>query len=66
MSYYVEYIAPKYPDDINGRTYAVNAKSGTAYLTLTEELLICGSAVLGPVSVLTLILISNYYWKDEE
>jgi hypothetical protein len=66
MSYYVEYDAPKHPDEINGRIYSVSLRSGDAYLTLTEEILLWGSIILASAFIPVLILISSHFWKDND
>ncbi len=66
LLFYIAYEAPIHPDEAKGRIYPVTVKSRTAYLTLIEEILICGSAIAAPVSVLALILISSHYWKDSD
>ena len=66
MTNYVDYVAPRYPDETDGRIYQVKLKTGNAYLTRNEEILMYGSLILAPVSIATLLLISSYLWKDED
>ena len=42
---YVLYSAPSYPDEISGRIYVITIKSKTIYISLFEEILVCGSAI---------------------
>ena len=64
MLFYASYEAPIYSDELNGRIYSVTIKSRTAYLTLTENILLCASPIAAFSSMLILQLISSHYWKD--
>lgn len=66
LLFYVATGAPGYPSETNGAVYPVTYKSKTVYLTLTEEVLICGSAIGMVVSLFTLQMISSYYWKESD
>jgi hypothetical protein len=61
---YVLYSAPSYPNEIEGKIYAMSIKSKTIYLSLIEEILFYGSILAFFLSMLTINLISSHYWKD--
>ena len=58
MLFYIAYEAPTYADEVKGKIYPVTLKSKTVYLSLTEEILICGSTLGMVGTLLTLQIIS--------
>lgn len=66
LLFYVAFEAPGYPSETTGAVYPVTYKSKTVYLTLIEEILICGSAIGAPLSAFLLQMISSYYWKEDD
>ena len=65
MMLYTAYEAPSYPDEGNGNIYAVTIKSKTVYLTLTEEILMCGS-ILGAVLSFAVLQITSSPRNNEK
>jgi hypothetical protein len=63
---YVLYFAPSYPNEIEGKIYAMSIKSKTIYISLIEEIFVYGSILAFFLSMLAINLVASHYWKDEK